>query len=107
MLLRSGRSQEAFDLLKSAVPRQTTVRAAAFLVASAPARAGLRTEALIWLKRADAIPKSLIYRHMRPWLDAEADALQEEVLAARRRPRHIRHAFAVGQSPWGVVVAPR
>ncbi|MGH9312913.1 MAG: WD40 repeat domain-containing protein [Vicinamibacterales bacterium] len=90
MLLRDGRSQEAFDLLKSAVPPHATVRAAVLLVASAAARAGLRAEALNWLKRADAIPKPAVYRHMRPWLDAEADALQEEVLSTLNRSSKIR-----------------
>lgn len=85
MLLRGGRSQEAFDLLKSAVPPDATVRASVLLVASAAARAGPRAEALNWLRRADAIPKPPVYRHMRPWLDAEADALREEVLSTLNR----------------------
>jgi hypothetical protein len=86
MLLRSGRSQEAFDLFRSAVPPDASVRAAHLLVASAAARAGRRTDAVTWLKRADAIPKPGVHRFMRPWLDAEADALREDVLGTLRRP---------------------
>jgi hypothetical protein len=90
MLLRGGRSREAFEVLKSAVPPESTVRPAVLLVASAAARAGLRAEALNWLKRADTIPKPAVYRHMRPWLDAEADALQEEVLTSLNRSSNTR-----------------
>jgi tetratricopeptide (TPR) repeat protein len=85
MLLRAGRSQEAFELLKSAVPPDATVRTAVLLVASAAARSGLRAEALDWLRRAGAIPKVVAYGHMGPWFDAEADALQEEALTALNR----------------------
>ena len=89
-LLRSGRSLEAFHLLRSAVPPDTTVRAAALFVASAAARSGSRAEALHWLQRANAIAKPAVSRHMDPWLDAEADALQEEVLGALNRSGTIR-----------------
>ena len=56
LLLRSGRSLEAFSALASAAPTSSTPRAAALLTALAAARAGRRVDALKWQATADGMP---------------------------------------------------
>jgi hypothetical protein len=84
MLLRSGRPQEALRLLQSAVPPASAIRPAVLLVAAAAASSGRRADALKWLTAADLLPKPPAYSMMRPWLEAEADGLREEVLRTLR-----------------------
>jgi WD40 repeat protein/serine/threonine protein kinase len=84
MLLRTGRPQEAFDLLQSSIAPTSTVRPALLLVAVAAARSGRPADARAWLAHADRRPRPLGYPQLLPWLEAEAEGLREEVLRTLR-----------------------
>jgi hypothetical protein len=83
---RTGRSAEASALLSANPVGEPASRLSLLLRATIALADGRRSEARDGLRRADAGALPTFSSHLRPWLDAEANVLREQLLQGLETP---------------------